>query len=223
MILGRINTNRILVKAIHEAKAKPKCLITASGVGYYEPNGKTVYTEDWLQPEESSAKPINFIMDLARQWEKASELDEGLAPTTRRAVVRIGVVIGSDGGIVKNSKAQFKFCFGGTVGDGSQWFPWIHVEDLSNLFKFILTNEHVSGIVNGVAPEQVRNKDFVQAFGRALNRPAINRMPEFLARLMFGSERADLLLRGPNVKSRAELLGFRFKYSTIEEACRASV
>lgn len=109
------------------------------------------------------------------------------------------------------------------AGDGSQWFPWIHADDLANLFKFSLTNDHVTGIVNGVAPEQIRNKDFAAAFAEALNRPAFARVPAFMIRLLVGADRAEILLEGQRVKSRASLLGFRYQYPTIKDACRESI
>lgn len=91
------------------------------------------------------------------------------------------------------------------------------------MFKFAITNDHVTGIINGVAPEQNRNEDFAIAFGKALNRPAFIRMPEFMVKLMFGVERGDILLKGPRVKSRSGHLGFRYLYPTLQEACNQSV
>lgn len=91
------------------------------------------------------------------------------------------------------------------------------------MFKFSLTNEHVTGIINGVAPEQVRNKDFAAAFAEALNRPAFIPAPAFGIRLALGGDRAEILLKGQRVKSRSSLLGFRYQYPTLKEACIASI
>lgn len=97
------------------------------------------------------------------------------------------------------------------------------MDDLADMFKFAIQNDHVTGVINGVAPEQVRNKDFASAFGKALNRPALVSMPSLAVRLLFGSERADILLKGQRVKSRSELLGFRYSHPKIGEACHASI
>lgn len=110
-----------------------------------------------------------------------------------------------------------------SIGNGEQWFPWMHVDDLAELFKFAIVNDHVTGIINGVAPEQARNKDFAKTFAGLMNRPAIIPMPAMVVKLLFGPERADILLAGMRVKSRAGLLGFHCKYPTLLEACRESL
>lgn len=112
MTKGRIETNRTLVQAIHKATNKPKVSVTISGVGYYKPDEKFVYDEEWTQPEGET----DFLASLAKDWEKSSELDEQLAPSTRRVVIRSGVVIGHDGGIIKNMLPPFLMCAGGPIG-----------------------------------------------------------------------------------------------------------
>lgn len=220
---SRINTNRLLVDAIHKSPSKPKAFVTISGVGYYEPSDTVEYDENWTQPDDVKSKKGKYLMELAKDWELAGELDEQKAPSTRRVIIRSGVVIGNDGGIVKNSKLPYMFGLGGPLGNGEQWFPWIHADDLANMFKFSITNDHVIGIINGVAPELVRNKDFAAAFGNALNRPAFARVPSFAIKLVLGNDRAEILLEGQRVKSRSSLLGFRYQFSTLKEACAESV
>lgn len=217
---SRVETNRLLAQAIDEAKTKPRSFVTVSGVGYYKPCETTEYTEEWQQP---AGEQTDFLMKLASDWEEASKLDEAKSPNTRRVVIRSGVVIGSDGGIVANLMLPFKLGLGGRVGSGQQWFPWIHVTDLANLFKFSILNDHVHGVVNGVAPEQVRNNDFAKKFATVLSRPSIVPLPEFAVNLMFGQERGQILLKGQRVKSRASLLGFRYEYPALEGALAMSV
>lgn len=214
---SRIGTNRILVEAIHGAKNKPDSFVTISGVGYYKPHPTFQYSEEWTQSENKYDK--DYLMTLAYDWENASILDEQLAPNTRRTVIRSGVVLGPDGGVIANMKLPFTLGLGGHLGDGKQWFPWIHVDDLAEMFKFAITNEHVSGIINGVAPEQVRNKEFTQSFAKALNKWAIVPVPALFLNLALGAERASILLNGQNVTSRAGLLGFRYKYPRLQMAC----
>lgn len=110
---GRIETNRLLVDAIHTAAVKPKAFVTVSGVGYYEPSEKVIYDENWTQPESNGR---DYLMNLARDWEKSGELDDQHAPTTRRVIIRAGVVIGKDGGIIGNSKLPFLLGLGGPIG-----------------------------------------------------------------------------------------------------------
>lgn len=218
---SRIDTNRLLAEAIHKAKKKPDVFVTVSGVGYYPPSETYEYDESWTQ--SFSKDQSNYLMRLATDWEKSSELDPEKAGSTRRVVIRAGVVIGHDGGIVQNLKLPFTMCLGGPIGSGRQWFPWIHADDLSNMFKFSLYNNQVEGVLNGTAPEQVRNVDFANTFANCLNRPAFMPTPAFAIKLAFGPDRAEMLLDGMKVKSRAESLGFKYEYPTLEEACRESV
>lgn len=109
---SRIETNRTLVEAIHKATNKPKAFVTVSGVGYYKPDENKVYDEEWTQPDNEQ----DFLAALARDWEKSSELDEQLAPSTRRVIIRSGVVLGHDGGVVKNMLTPFLMCAGGPIG-----------------------------------------------------------------------------------------------------------
>lgn len=214
---SRISTNKLLAQAINDAQQKPSSFVTVSGVGYYKPDDKFEYNEEWTQPENRAGN--DYLMNLARDWEDSSIIDTQLAPTTRRVVIRSGVIIGSDGGVIYNSRFFFSSGLGGPLGSGKQWFPWIHVDDLAEMFKFAITNDHVSGIVNGVAPEQVRNFEFSQAFAKAFNKPSLLPVPAFALRCVFGSERADILLKGQKVTSRAGLLGFRYNYPRIQAAC----
>lgn len=93
------------------------------------------------------------------------------------------------------------------------------MHDLANLYKFAIINDHISGPLNGVAPEIITNKQFSSAFGKALNRPAMLPSPQFVTNIVFGSDRAEILTKGQKVKSKAELAGFRFEYPTIQKAC----
>lgn len=217
---SRIDTNKLLAQAIEAAPTKPRSFVTVSGVGYYETSATAEFTEEWNQ---ISASQSNYLMSLARDWEEASKLEESQQANTRRVIIRAGVVIGKEGGIINNLMIPFKFGLGGPIGSGQQWFPWIHVDDLANMFKFSILNDHVEGIVNGVAPEQVRNVDFAKKFAAALSRPAFLPLPEFAVNIMFGHERGPILLKGQRVKSRAGLLGFRYQYPTLDKAVEASV
>ena len=218
---SRIDTNKLLAQAIDNAPNKPRSFVTVSGVGYYEPSDSIEYDEEWCQTQSVGAP--DFLMNLAKDWESASKLDETKSPDTRRVVIRPGVVIGQDGGILTNLKLPFMFGLGGPIGDGQQWFPWIHVDDLANMFKFSILNDHVDGVVNGVAPEQLNNRDFAKIFAGALSRPSFLPLPQFAVNLMFGQERATILLKGQRVKSKASLLGFRYQYPTLDSAIKASL
>lgn len=119
---GRIETNRILVKAIQSAQVRPKAFIATSGAGYYPPSETFEYDENWTQPDRLQVPATGdtgagkYLMELARDWEKASELDESRAPEVRRVIIRAGVVIGRDGGMIANLKIPFSLGLGGPIG-----------------------------------------------------------------------------------------------------------
>ena len=113
----------------------------------------------------------------------------------------------------------FWFGVGGVIGSGSQYFPWIHVDDLAGIFVHAIENDHVTGILNGVSPKIVTNHSFTKAFGRALCRPTIFPLPGFVVNGMFGQERGIMLLEGQNVVPKRTIdSGYKFKYETIDEA-----
>ena len=110
---------------------------------------------------------------------------------------------------------------GGHIGNGQQWFPWVHVDDVAGIFAHALENDHVTGVLNAVAPQTSRNTDFTRAFADALTRPALVTVPGVALKLVLGSERAAMLLEGQKVIPKRTLeSGYRFKYPLLSQACR---
>lgn len=208
---SRVNTSKTLAKIVAEAKEKPKVFINVSGVSLYKPSETKVYTED------DAGENYDFMSNLCLHWEKAAEL-----PTceTRQVRIRTGVVIGRDGGIIKQIKLPFSLGLGGNLGNGKQPFPWIHVEDLCNLIKFAIEQPNVDGPLNAVAPDIITNEQFTKEFSKQLRRPAIFAMPEVVIKTIFGEERAALLLTGAKIQPKRPLeLNFKFQFPTVVEAC----
>jgi uncharacterized protein (TIGR01777 family) len=126
--------------------------------------------------------------------------------------------------VIKNMYWPFFFGAGGPIGSGRQPFPWVHVADVARLFVFAVENAQVRGVLNGVAPSLITNKEFAQALGAAMNRPALLPMPEIAVNLAFGEDRAKIMLEGQKVIPRRTLdAGFKFNYAKIEDACRQCV
>ena len=141
----------------------------------------------------------------------------------RVVMVRIGVVLDKAGGALAQLLTPFKFGGGGPVGSGRQWMSWIHHEDLVGLLLLALDKPEASGPMNGTAPKPVTNKEFAQALGRALHRPAFMPMPGFMMRLLIG-EAADVVLTGQRVLPKQALaLGYEFKFATIDAALADAV
>jgi hypothetical protein len=206
---SRVAATQHVVSAIETAAVRPQVLISASGIGLYPKNEETVFDE--------TAPPANdFLGNLCQQWEDAAHAAESFG--VRTALLRIGVVLGSDGGALAKMLPVFKLGLGGPLGDGRQWVSWIHLDDIIGLILLALNNPNVRGPINGVAPHPVRMKEFSNALGRALNRPAFFPAPAFALNLALG-EAAQVVLDGLRVAPRvAENAGYAFRYPELDAA-----
>jgi hypothetical protein len=207
---SRIRTTRNVIEAV--PAGCPVRLISASGAGYFGSRGEDVLAED---------EPVgtDFLATLSAEWE--AEALRGGAKGLRVAAVRLGVVLAGDGGALAQMIPAFRRFVGGPVGDGRQWFPWIHMDDLVSALVFLADRPELGGAFNLCAPEPVRNRELAAALGRALNRPAVVPAPAFLLRAMLG-EFADVLLASQRMVPRRLLqLGFEFDYPDIRAALRA--
>lgn len=210
---SRINTTSSIVRAITTAKHKPDVFINISGVSLYKPDEKKVYTE------EDAGEDFDFMSNLCIEWEKAATIPKEVG--VRNVKIRTGVVLGREGGMIQSLILPFWFGFGGPIGSGLQPLPWIHIDDLCNLIKFSIENPKVEGILNGVAPQIISNLDFAKAFGKALWRPAILPLPEFVVDRLFSKERSVLLTKGPKVQPKRTLeSGFEYEFGEIFPACK---
>lgn len=210
--LSRVAGTRNLVAAMGRLKHKPKVLVSASAVGYYGNRGDEVIME-------ASGPGSGFLADVCVEWER--EADVAAVFGVRVVHVRIGIVLGPGGGALGKMLKPFQFGLGGTLGDGRQWMPWIHRDDLARMFQFAAENETVSGVWNGVAPEPVTNGVFTKALARVLARPALLPAPRFAVRLALG-EMADVLFDSIRaVPAAAEKAGFSFEYRDLDVALRA--
>ncbi len=204
---SRILTTRNLVDAIADGAAVT--LLSTSAVGFYGFTGDE-------ELEETSPGGKDFLATLARDWE--SEARKAEEKGARVVTTRFGVVLGNDGGALDQMVLPFRFFVGGPLGDGRQWFSWIHVHDLCRAALFVASNPEIRGPVNFTAPGPVRNRDLAAAIGRALNRPSFMPAPGFLISVLMG-EFGDIILKGQRVVPRVLLQhGFSFDFPTIEDA-----
>ena len=209
---SRINITRALVQSMKNINPKPKVLISASAIGYYGPRGDEYVTED-AQPG------ADFLADVCKAWEAEALKAEEMG--VRVVLVRIGAVLESDGGALPKIIMPFKFFFGGPIGNGKQWFSWIHRDDITGIIKYALENDSITGPLNLTAPQPVTNREFSSALGRVLGRPSWLSVPGFMVRLTLG-ELGDILLTGQRVLPEKALKeGYKFKYPDIDGALRA--
>ncbi len=206
---SRVEGTRHLVAAIAKARVKPRTLISASAIGYYGSRGDETLTE-------ASAPGSGFLPELSMEWER--EAGAAAALGLRVAALRIGIVLGPEGGALKQMLLPFKMCVGGRIGDGRQWMSWVHVEDIIGLLDFALTNERISGPINGTAPNPVRNAEFTRALAAALHRPAIFPVPAFALKLLFG-EMSQIILGSQRVEpAAARGAGYKFRWPRLDDA-----
>lgn len=190
----------------------PKAFVAASATGYYGTRGDEELTED-------SPAGSGFLADVCQEWEAATSpaADAGV----RVVNLRIGVVLAKHGGALRAMLPAFRPGLGGPVGDGRQYMSWIAIDDVVGCFLFALANEKLRGPVNAVAPQPVRNLEFVQALGKALHRPAFLPLPAFVVRTVFGEMGEALLLSSARVKpARLEAAGYALRHPELDEALR---
>jgi len=204
---SRILTTRNLVDAL--PGQRPVALISASAVGYYGSCGDQVLTE-------AGSVGGDFLARVGRDWE--AEAMGAAAKGARVATARFGIVLGRGGGAMEKMVPAFKLMLGGPLGDGNQWFPWIHIEDLLDAVVFVLQTEALSGPVNFTAPEPVRNRDMARALAGAVNRPAFLPAPAFLIRTVLGEFGATLLASTRAIPQKLLDAGFTFQYPDIRKA-----
>ncbi len=207
---SRVSGTRQLVAALG-SPGRPGILVSASAVGYYGDRGDEVLIE-------SSSAGQGFLSDVCVEWER--EASAARERGVRVALIRIGLVLGRDGGALERMLTPFRLGLGGRLGTGEQWMPWVHLDDLCALFEFALSLP-VEGPFNGAAPNPVKNADFAYALGRALHRPAILPTPRFAINLLFG-EMAQIIYASQRVVPRAaEAASFRFRYTDVAQALKA--
>ncbi|XP_034021273.1 epimerase family protein SDR39U1 isoform X2 [Thalassophryne amazonica] len=220
---SRINTTKTLAEAITTSPSPPQSWVLVSGVACYKPSLTAEYTED------SEWEPFDILSTLVKEWEAAARLPDHAAKTTKQVVIRPGAVLGRDGGAIKQMLLPFWLGLGGTLGSGTQPFPWIHVSDLAGIITHVLESPADSSaplpqVLNGVAPVLNTNYDFTKELGRVLRRPTVLAVPAFVMNALLGSERAMVLTQGQKVLPRRTLeAGFQYQYPELSSALKQIV
>jgi uncharacterized protein (TIGR01777 family) len=212
ILSSRISTTRVLAESIQNADVRPKVLISASAIGYYGPHGDEYVTED-------TPPATDFLAEVCKDWEAEALKAEKLG--MRVVLVRIGGVLESDGGALPQMTIPFKFFLGGPIGNGKQWFSWIHRDDVVGIAKYALENNSIAGPVNATAPNPVTNREFSSALGKTLKRPSWLSVPELVVKTTLGELGAVLLTGQRVLPEKALKAGYTFKYSEVNEALRA--
>ena len=211
---SRVIGTRHLVAAIGEAKSKPGVLVCASAVGYYGNRGDEELTEE-------AGPGSDFLAEVCQAWEAEARRAEEHG--VRVVMLRNGIVLGRGGGALKQMLVPFKLGLGGPVGNGKQWMPWVHIDDVVGIILHAIQQGTLRGPVNATAPTPVRNREFTQTLARLLRRPALLPAPAFGLKILLG-EFADVLLASQRVlPRRIQGAGYTFRHPTLEAALGAIV
>lgn len=208
---SRIELTERIVEAMESLpeSERPKVLLNASAIGYYGPGGEEELTEDRVAGSD-------YLAQLCVDWEAAAlgACDLGV----RVVLLRTSFVIGKGGDAWERMEKVFRAGVGGKLGDGSQWMPWIHLEDEVHAILWLMDEEEIQGPVNLVAPEPVRNLEWTRMLARQLGRPAFFPVPGFALKVAMGGFGAHLLASAKVVPERLEKLGYPFRFPTLESA-----
>jgi uncharacterized protein (TIGR01777 family) len=208
ILRSRVDATEAVVRAITRAEPRPRVLVNASGMDYYGSQGATVLTEE-------SPTGSTFLAGVVRQWEAAARKAEDLG--VRVVLLRSGLVLGRQGGILPLVALPFRFFMGGVIG-GKQWISWIHIDDEVALIIYALTHGDVHGPVNAGAPNPVPMSEFSNEIGRALGRPVWAPVPSGIVRTVLG-EQGNVILGSIRLQPKAaQDAGYRFQYPELSQA-----
>jgi uncharacterized protein len=206
---SRVVSTRNLSRALAKAERPPHTFLCASAIGYYGNRSDEVLTEE-------SAPGSGFLPEVCREWEAATHVG---SPGTRTMNLRFGIVLSRHGGALKEMLLPFRLGLGGKIGNGRQWYSWIHIDDAVGAILHILATPSFIGPVNMTAPNPLTNAEFTGALASALKRPAIFTVPTFAAKLAFGEFAEEGLLASARViPNKLGDSGFEFRYPELRAA-----
>jgi len=209
---SRVLGTRNLVAGLAALEKRPRVLVSASAVGYYGDRGDEEIVE-------SSPAGHGFLAGVCAEWEHEALAAETLG--VRVVCARIGIVLGQGGGALTRMLPAFRLGAGGKLGDGRQWMPWIHVDDVAGILLHASQDERLRGGINAVGPRPVTNADFTRALGQVVHRPALLTVPKIALRLAFG-EMGEILTHSQRVLPKlAEQSGYVFKHADLSDALKA--
>ena len=212
IIDSRVETTALLTKYIQKLDKKPKAYLAAAAIGIYGNRGDEELTE------ASTIGKKGFLVDSCIEWENAIRLaDEQNG--IRTAALRIGIVLSTKGGALPKMTLPINFFTASYFGDGAQWYSWIHIDDVCNMFIKLMEDESMKGFYNGTTPNPLTNKDLTKQLVKALGKRAlVIPAPATALRLAMG-EMADVVLNSNKIfPARMEMAGFDFQFPEFQAA-----
>mgnify|MGYP006138579493 CR=1 FL=1 len=208
---SRVLSTRNLLNLFRKSKSLPKVWISASAIGYYKNSSHPAL-------EETSPPGNGFLANVCKDWE--TETFKANALGIRTVALRLGIILGPDGGITAKMLPPFRMGLGGPLGKGDSWMSWIHVRDVAGLILTALENSSYQGPINAVSPHPVKNSEFTRILAGILKRSAFFSIPAFVLKFIFG-EMSQLLLVSQNVSAQKSIsLGYKFVYPKLKTALK---
>jgi uncharacterized protein len=210
---SRVVSTRLLSQTLSALRRPPRVFLSASAIGYYGERGENLLTER----DEAGH---GFLCDVVKAWEAAA------APAAEAGIrtihLRFGIILSPLGGTLKELLLPFRFGLGGPLVGGSQYFSWISLSEIPGIVNFAMDTPLLSGSVNVVAPQPLRQVEFARVLGQVLHRPARINIPKFMLNLKLGEELADCVLWSQRViPERLLSTGFSFAEPNLETALRS--
>ncbi|TDF99627.1 TIGR01777 family oxidoreductase [Paenibacillus piri] len=208
ILQSRLDTVAQIADIVDRMERKPSVVVNASGISIYGTSEKASFVE------HSEPKVMDFLSGIVEQWERVMDQIQHV----RVVKLRLGIVLGTDGGALPKMMLPYKLGVGGRVGSGRQVLSWIHIEDLCRLIEFCIGNEDIIEQINATAPHPVTNDEFGRALAKAMRTSHWMPVPAFMMKLMFG-ELSTLLLEGQRALPLLAIeYEFQYKYPYIDIA-----
>lgn len=208
VLTSRLNAASAMVEAVTKANEKPAVLLQASAVGYYGDMGASILTED-------NAAGNNWRAQVCVDWE--ATVQSVPAQGIRTCILRIGIVLDKDNGALP-SFIQAAKLMGRQLGDGQQWIPWVHNDDIAHMIRFLMLKESASGAYNLTAPQPATNSHFMQTLAEVINRPALVPVPAFALKLALGEMATTVLDSQRVIPQRLIDAGYDFQFPNLKTA-----
>lgn len=210
---SRINSTQLILDSLDQGKVQLKAFISASAIGYYG-----AFTADKILIE-SDPPGNDFLGQTCLKWETAGDGFSEMG--IRKVNVRTGIVLSGTGGALPRIAFPVKWGFGAAIGTGRQYMPWIHLDDLCDIYIQALENSQMEGAYNAVAPQYVTNKEFTREVALSLKKPLwLPNIPSWFMKILFG-EMSDMLLYGSRVSSaKIEQAEYIFRYPELKESLK---
>lgn len=210
---SRVKSSNLIFEELKRKNIKLKAFISASAVGYY---GAVTSNKIF---NETDFAPNDFLGETCRLWEQTTKQFENVG--IRTVIIRAGIVLAKEDGALSKMMGPVKMRIGSAIGDGKQYIPWIHIDDICNIFIKAIENDAMHGAYNAVSPDPKTNKEFTKTLAKVLNAPFwFPAIPAFALKLMFG-KMSEIFLKGSRVSSdKISATGFQFRFPELEKALK---